>query len=368
MRSPLSVNCQFTIRQKNINNNNIIINILSDFYMYRATVVIIGVLSIVASSADPCAPYGGKEHAQSDGVCCVAVCGEFCGGSKANDCDHGPGGGDACCASHIRVSGRECGAGVDAPCLLFASPQISLADDFTTRNDSMWTYANEKLAKVEDGVTWYLKNHSAVNIPLSSGEGRGMGIVCNDQPCVHNPSLCHGALTASDHVHSVRTVSYGEHRLRFRPPYNANNTSPDEVYAYFTAGYATGKPAKTLASNAVHAEKNVSWWNEMNFGFRNDARGHGPSSHVVSCEWHADTGHYEEFYVDLGFDFRDGFHTYVLQHRVDSLTWIVDGRVIHSTQATLSHEMGTSLIVRSNGHQAMSEVRAEYAYYSFVSY
>eukprot|EP00054_Salpingoeca_dolichothecata_P009035 m.51158 g.51158 ORF g.51158 m.51158 type:complete len:109 (+) comp18124_c0_seq2:506-832(+) len=104
----------------------------------------------------------------------------------------------------------------------------------------------------------------------------------------------------------------------------------------------------------------------MNFGFRNDPRGHGEPSHVVSCEYHANEGGYHEMYHDLGFNFRDDFHTYKIEHRPNSIKWLVDEKEVCSAAANLTHSMHTSLILRSNSQQSMPSAQAEYAYFKFT--
>ena len=91
-----------------------------------------------------------------------------------------------------------------------------------------------------------------------------------------------------------------------RAPYTIGGSGKDVnngIYAYFTAGYG----------------KTDGVWNEMNFGFHPD-RDEGGTK--VSCEHHDDTGGYKETSVDLGFNYRESFNTFVIKLRKGSLEWV----------------------------------------------
>lgn len=189
---------------------------------------------------ESCAEFGGMEHTAGDGVCCAADCGEFCGGSKSHECDHGPGGGDACCASHIEAAGHVCGHDERrAPCLLQRgpapappAPSPAIHSDFTSREPGIWKYADHELAHVEDGYTYYLLNHSTVDSTLSLGQGHGLRMVISDEPCKSHPRACAGAKMASDHVMSVTNHLYGDFELRFRPPFCSDGADcPPDIFA-----------------------------------------------------------------------------------------------------------------------------------------
>jgi hypothetical protein len=61
-------------------------------------------------------------------------------------------------------------------------------------------------------------------------------------------------------------------------------------------------------------------WNEMNFGFHPDRDKNGTA---VSCEHHDDSGGYHETTVDLGFNCRESFNTWVIRLRKGTLEWLV---------------------------------------------
>eukprot|EP00911_Craspedida_sp_UC1_P001777 UC1_evm2s1355 len=331
--------------------------------------LIITTMATAREEADPCAQYHGKEHKPGDGVCCCLDCGSYCGGTKSSHCDDGPGGGNDCCASHITLANNTCSSNHPAPCMLPSAPAPPLPpsppsplppasgaymDEFITRNTSLWYWSNGELGTVGSGLVWYLQNHSAVGTNLSLGEGVGMRVVCNNEPCAADPAaFCHGATMASDHVETPYNLGNGDFTLRFRAPYLISNgaaAAPDDIYAYFTAGY----------------RRDNGKWNEMNFGFRNDARGHGKDSHTVSCEYHGDEGGYHELYADLGFNFRSAFHTYTIERRPNSLTWKVDGRTVCQAKTRLSLAMRVSLILRTNSKKSLAGVAAEYSRFSFT--
>eukprot|EP00039_Didymoeca_costata_P024202 m.9603 g.9603 ORF g.9603 m.9603 type:complete len:247 (+) comp4097_c0_seq1:78-818(+) len=226
-------------------------------------------------------------------------------------------------------------------------------DNFQIRNTSIWSYADHKLSHVEDGLTYYLSTQGEVGADLSNGQ---TGLRITIEPC-KNATLCHGALMVSEHVESLHDAVYGDYELMFRAPYEPTNmTHPqcaDEIYSYFTAGYSD--------------ENNV--WNEMNFGLRNDPRGHGEASHVVSCECHGDNTGYKENYVDLGYNFRDGFHLYKISHRPGEVKWSVDDKTVYKLDINITHAMHTSLIVRSNSqNETMPKAVAEYEYFRYTPY
>ena len=101
----------------------------------------------------------------------------------------------------------------------------------------------------------------------------------------------------------------------------------------------------------------------MNFGFHPDRDDSGTK---ISCEAHADTGGYIETVKKIGFNYRDGFHNYTIQWRKKSVTWLIDGKVIHHIDKTLSHAMKTSLILRTNKHGAMPEAIMEVAHFRYT--
>ena len=70
--------------------------------------------------------------------------------------------------------------------------------------------------------------------------------------------------------------------------------------------------------------------------------------------------------MKLGFNYRDDFHDYAIQHRHDGLTWLVDGHKVHSLKASLTHPMKTSIILRTNKHGAMRDAIMELAWVRFV--
>eukprot|EP00040_Diaphanoeca_grandis_P033444 m.204886 g.204886 ORF g.204886 m.204886 type:complete len:266 (-) comp32903_c5_seq8:155-952(-) len=208
-------------------------------------------------------------------------------------------------------------------------------DDFSTYNSTVWDYSDGEFGSTDGSKTWYLKNHSHVNATLSSRDNQqptGLVMVMSDDPCKSNPDVCHGAKMCADHLTATSQTLYGDYELRMRAPYTANGdgkTCTDGIYAYFTAGYVN--------TGGV--------WNEMNFGFHPDRDNNGTS---VSCEHHDDTGGYKETSVDVGFNYRENFHTWVIKLRKDSLEWLVDGKTLHHTSAKLTQPMTTRLILRTN--------------------
>ena len=224
-----------------------------------------------------------------------------------------------------------------------ASSGSVVYDSFTTFNASVWSYADESMGTTDGCKVWYLKNHSTVDANLSLGEGRGLRMLMSSTPCRSDPSACHGAKMAADHVSSKFDHHFGTYELRMRAPYAVNGsggTCNSGIYAYFTAGYIN-----------VHGK-----WDEMNFGFHPDRDDHGTK---VSCEHHDDSGGYHEQSVSLGFNYRESFATFAIELAKDSITWKVghgtpphiELRTIHHAEATLSQAMGTRLIFRTNFRQ-----------------
>jgi len=316
----------------------------------------LGLAASLAHAADPCAAFDGVAHTAAAGQpipCCAAACNAgghtYCGGSA---CDSGPGGGDACCASHIVKNDRVCGTDVaKAPCLLASTPPpptpapaptpaaAARSDTFVTYNASMWSFADKSLGTTDGCKVYYLKNHSRVNAALPLGEGAGLSMLMSGDACKNNPRACEGATMAADHLTSTAAALHGDYTLRMRAPYQIGSTSSPPacnpgVYAYFTAGYAN-KSGK---------------WNEMNFGFHPDRDSNGTA---VSCEHHDDTGGYHETTVALGFNYRASFNTFVIRCTEGKLAWLVaEGsgplKEVHSAAATLTEPMTTRLIYRTN--------------------
>jgi hypothetical protein len=165
-------------------------------------------------------------------------------------------------------------------------------DDFKTKNETLWSFANNSRSTQGTGDTFYLANHSTANANLSKGEGYGLLMNMSDIPCKWNAAECQGAAMATAHLSSKQQHMYGDFELRMRAPHatGKNPTICDSgIYGYFTAGYV-GHPT----------------WNEMNFGFHPDRDDSGTK---ISCEVHGNEGGYVEDSVKLKFNYRDGFHT-----------------------------------------------------------
>ena len=218
-------------------------------------IILLDSLTLLANAVDPCAPFDGVAHRAVAGEpipCCAAACNSgghtYCGSTA---CDSGPGGGDACCASHIIKNDHMCGKEVSkAPCLLASDqptpapapipPAVPRIDDFATYNSSMWSYADRSLGTTDGCKVYYLKNHSRVGAALSLGEGTGLAMLMSGTPCAANPAMCQGARMTADHLTSTSSALYGDYALRMRAPYQIGGSSltcNPGVYAYFTAGY-----------------------------------------------------------------------------------------------------------------------------------
>lgn len=230
----------------------------------------------------------------------------------------------------------------------------ALYDDFSTYNASVWKYDDQSMGTTDGCKVWYLKNHSLVNKKLSLNES-GLQMLMSSQPCKTNPAACHGAKMAADHLSTHQSQLYGDYELRMRAPYNIdgdNSNISNGIYAYFTAGYG---------------QQTGGVWNEINFGFHPD-RDEGGTK--VSCEHHDDTGGYHETSVALGFNYRESFNTYTAQVRKGTLAWLVNGKTIHSVNATLSKPMSTRLILRTNFRQGdpgyMPTASFEVTHYKFT--
>merc|ERR1712070_278099 len=101
------------------------------------------------------------------------------------------------------------------------------------------------------------------------------------------------------------------------------------------------------------------------FGFHPD-RDEGGTR--VSVEHHADTGGYKETNVKLGFNVREAFHTYLIKHRPCDVSWWVDGKCVHVTDDCLTHDMKTSIILRTNEDKAMDQAKMELSYFKFTPF
>jgi len=220
-------------------------------------------------------------------------------------------------------------------------PAGLLYDSFTTYNDSLWAYSDMEMGTTDGCKVWYLKNHSTVGANLSLSEGPGLRMLMSSTPCRQDPEAsCGGAKMASDHVGSTSSFGFGDYELRMRAPHVAQaDTCSHGIYAYFTAGFVKGNGE----------------WDEINFGFDPDRDNNGTT---VSCQHHDDKGGYHMTSVELGFNYRASFNTYVIQLRKDSITWLVghgkqpgiELKTVHQVKTTLSQAllMTTRLIMRTN--------------------
>ena len=86
----------------------------------------------------------------------------------------------------------------------------------------------------------------------------------------------------------------------------------------------------------------------------------------ISCEVHGNSGGYVEVSEKLKFNYRDDFHLYKIKWRKDSVTWEVDGRVVHTHKTSITHAMKTSLILRTNKHGAMPNAIMEIDYFRYT--
>ena len=224
-----------------------------------------------------------------------------------------------------------------------------IEDHFASRNASTWSYADRAFAD-QFAPVYYLANHSLAGVALSKGEGTGLQVRISDVPCKYDPALCRGAAMASGHLTTKRLHSYGDYVARLRAPHSYPDGSKcDEgIYGYFTAGY-------------VNSECGV--WNEINFGFHPDRDDGGRK---VSLELHADTGGYHETSVDLGFNYREGFHTFRIKHRPCDVSWWVEGKCVHAVKECLTQPMHTSLILRTSKAGVLPSAEMEVASFSFT--
>lgn len=69
-------------------------------------------------------------------------------------------------------------------------------------------------------------------------------------------------------------------------------------------------------------------WDEITLGIAGKDTTKLELGYVVNGVGHRDV------VVDLGFDAAKGFHTYGFERRPDGITWLVDGRPVHSVQGT----------------------------------
>ena len=110
----------------------------------------------------------------------------------------------------------------------------------------------------------------------------------------------------------------------------------------------------------------------MNFAFHPDRDHNGTS---ISCQHHDGTGGYHETEVDLGFNCRASFNTFVIRLNSTGITWLVahgDGppKVVNSVLAKLTEPMTTRLIFMTNFRVGdpgfMSDHIFEMSHYSFT--
>ena len=85
---------------QNWSNRIISMIVIFSYVFLISSIVIISNKSYLG----PCQDYGGIPHPSKPLVCCDANCGKYCG---ADDCNDGPGGEQACCASKISTPCRE---------------------------------------------------------------------------------------------------------------------------------------------------------------------------------------------------------------------------------------------------------------------
>ena len=203
-----------------------------------------------------------------------------------------------------------------------------------------------------------MKANAKVDSELSLGAGKGLRLLMTSSPCKQNPKECHGAKMSAGHLSTHQDMLEGTYELRMRAPYKVSGSghwADNGVYGYFTAGYGTsdGKGGKK--------------WNEMNFGFHPDRDQNGTH---VSCEHHDDSGGYHETNVDLGFSYRTSFNTFAINLEKGRLTWLVNGRRIHSARGSWTEKMSTRIIMRTNFRDGdpgyMSTHAFEIEYYRFV--
>ena len=229
----------------------------------------------------------------------------------------------------------------------------TIHDEFKSADNRTWSFADRKYVS-QFAPCYYLANHSLTNASLSQGEGRGLKLRMSHQPCNESTALCHGAAMASGHVSTLRLHSYGDYETRLRAPHNDvgdDSKCNEGIYGYFTAGYV---------------DSECGTWNEINFGFHPDRDEGG---HKVSLELHADSGGYHESTsADLGFNYRNAFHTYRIKHRPCDVSWWIDGRIQHVLKACLTKPMHTSFILRTNDKGAMPSTTMEFAYFKFKPY
>lgn len=244
-----------------------------------------------------------------------------------------------------------------------------LYDEFTHHDDDIWEYAHRDYVS-QFAPLWYLQNMSRVDEELSLGEGRGLQIYISAEPCAHDSlygmhvkldgkgRVCHGAEMASGHLTTQRLHGFGDYEARLRAPRTLDGDGSDchpDVFGYFTAGFVNSQ---------------CGWWNEVNIAFHPDRDRNGTRLHL---ELQGDTGGYQQSNADLAdygldFNFREAFHTYRMKVRPCSVSWWVDGVLVHVTERCLSQPMHTSIILRNNKPGIKPTSVMEVAWFRFTPF
>ncbi len=130
--------------------------------------------------------------------------------------------------------------------------------------------------------------------------GDAMTLVLDDAPSAGKPYSC-GAYQSNE------KFGYGRYEARMRVPKGSGLVSAFFVYT----GPYYGDP-----------------WDEIDFEFL------GKDTTQVQINWFAGADEPDHGkLIDLGFDASEDFHTYAFEWRPDSITWVVDGRVVHEVTA-----------------------------------
>jgi Glycosyl hydrolases family 16 len=191
-------------------------------------------------------------------------------------------------------------------------------DDFQTNMTAWWEYTDDVMQTPPFRA---LPSLCSLNASLAtSPDWYGLIASNSDAPC---PSQCSGAASAACHLQGLLAEGYGELDVTMRAAYNPDNQGPP--------------PSNTLSCVSLYTD--TPQWNEIDLCFI------GNQLNYLQCYIYID-GNLQpsSANVELPFDPTAGFHRYTVNWTPTSVTWSVDGAVIHTATTGIPWE--STLTVR----------------------
>lgn len=226
--------------------------------------------------------------------------------------------------------------------LLLVIPSATYGDfflDFTNRDDALAIF-NEDEGKLttDSSLACMRPDHLSYNTHLDGEPNALQGLVVTLDNL--SPTCSSSAQISVGHMSSISKYSYGDFeiyaKIAHSPPGSTDPHPPSNAFTCFSLYVGT--------SEAEYHNEIALCWSPSNF------------TQIHFGYWIGYDGDKEHQIIkDLGFDFSESYHTYAFQWRPTSITWLVDGKVLATSQSGQMpwEDMSTRIILRPKNNPSV---------------